>query len=175
MSTDTIKVPLSQRINLRMILFFAVIALLIGYPVYIYVDSAVSGGIKSYGNYSEVDLKSMGNFPFDGTNGTINDVPAKWRELDGKRILLQGEVWDPNEAGQYMTNFQLVYSIQKCCFGGPPKVQERVFVHIPQGMQVDNLSGSFAKITGTLHIKAEKDAGNVASLYTLVADKVEPM
>src|SRR5947207_9072510 len=110
-----VNVPLSERINFRMILFFGVLLILIGYPVYIYVDNAVHGGIKNQGNYLEVDLKSMGNFPFDGDNGTINDVPSRWRELDGKRVTLQGEVWAPNEAGDSMTHFELVYSIAKCC------------------------------------------------------------
>ena len=32
--------------------------------------------------------------------------------------------------------FQLVYSIQKCCFGGPPRVQERVFVNAPASKPV---------------------------------------
>src|SRR3954462_13507334 len=102
---STLKVPLSQRINLRMILFFGVLAFLIGAPVYIYVDSAVHGGIKNHGNLVEVDLKSMGNFNFDGENGTTDDVPVRFRELDGKHVLLQGEVYAPNEAGDRMHQF----------------------------------------------------------------------
>ena len=42
---SAIKIPLSDRINLRMIAFFGVLLVLIGYPVYIYLDSAVHGGI----------------------------------------------------------------------------------------------------------------------------------
>src|SRR5262245_4734368 len=98
-----IKEPLSARINFRMIVFGAVLLARIGIPVYIYVDSVVHGGIKNQGSYLEVDLKSMGNFSFDDLNGTSNDIPAKWRQLDGKRILLQGEVFAPNEAGDRMT------------------------------------------------------------------------
>ena len=44
---SAIKVPLSARINVRMIAFFGVLLVLIGYPVYIYLDSAVHGGINA--------------------------------------------------------------------------------------------------------------------------------
>jgi len=175
METTTYKPSLSERINIRMLIFFGVLAVLIGYPVYLYVDQVVTGGIKSHGSYLEVDLKSMGNFAFDGNNGTVDDVPMKWRQLDGKRVLLTGEVWAPNEAGDKMHKFELVYSIAKCCFGGPPRVQERVFAVVPPNMDVPNMTYSFAKVTGTLHVKINKDGGAITTVYVLDVDKVEPM
>ena len=101
MSTETIeyrspaieKVPLRERINFRMIFFIAFIALLVGYPVYWMVKMQVTGGIeKVAGGYTYVDLKAMSTFTFDQNNGTINDIPAKWRELDGKKVVLHGEM-----------------------------------------------------------------------------------
>src|SRR5437667_180982 len=119
----TAKIALSERINLRMLAFFGVLILLVGYPVYIYVDSAVHGGIKDVGGgYKEVDLKAMSVFPFDQNNGTINDVPKKWRDLDGAKVIAYGEMWDAQSAGRNVGTFQLCYSIAKCCFNGPPQV-----------------------------------------------------
>jgi hypothetical protein len=176
-ASSNYKEPLSRRINLRMIIFAGVILVLIGFPLYTFIDSAVHEGVKNAGDHLEVDLKAMGNFPFDPVNGTINDVPPKYRALDGKRIQLQGEVWAPNEAGDRMTQFQLVYSIAKCCFGGPPRVQERVFAQVPKDLEVPNLTYRFAKVTGTLHISSKKPDGapEIGELYTLDVDKVEPM
>jgi hypothetical protein len=150
---------------------------LIGFPIYRYIDSAVHEGVKNAGDHLEVDLKAMGNFPFDPAAGTLNDIPPKYRSLDGKRVQLQGEVYDPYEAGDRMTQFQLVYSIAKCCFGGPPKVQERVFAYVPKDMEVENLSMRFAKVTGTLHINTSKPNGSnqIDTLYTLDVEKVEPL
>src|SRR4051812_41154882 len=88
------KIPLSERFNLRMIIFIGVIAFLVGYPVYVLIDAQVSGGVKSVaGGYKEVNLKALGNFQFDGQNGTIDDVPPKWRELDGQKVVLVGEMY----------------------------------------------------------------------------------
>ena len=64
------------------------------------VDMQVTGGMKQLGGgYTYVDLKAMSTFTFDQNNGTINDVPAKWRELDGKKVVLHGEMWEPTGAG----------------------------------------------------------------------------
>ena len=56
---SSIKMPLSQRINFRVLLFVGLILLLIGAPFYIYIDSVLSGGIKNRGDFLEVDLKAM--------------------------------------------------------------------------------------------------------------------
>ena len=172
---SAVKVPISGRINLRMILFVGVVLLLVGYPVYWYVESEVTGGVRQAGGLHLRRSESAGNFPFDSTNGSAKDVPARFRSLDGQKVLLEGEVWVPNEAGDRMTRFELVYSIQKCCFGGPPRVQERVFVQVPKQMHVPNLTNNYVRVTGTLHIDPKNDGGQISELYTLSLDRIEPM
>ena len=94
-----------------MILFFAVLVALIGYPVYIYLDSAVHGGIKDLDNgYKEVDLKAMSVFPFDQENGPLNDIPQKWRDGRAEGGLLRRDVGLPY-AGRYVDSFELCYFI----------------------------------------------------------------
>ncbi len=166
------KVPLSERINFRMIAVAAVVMFLIGYPVYMYVEAAMNGGVKKVGDVAEVDLKALGNFPFDEVNGTLKDVPPRYRELDGKKVILQGYPYVTNYAGDEIPEFQFVYNIAKCCFGGPPKVQERVFAHAPKGGTVPNYSGSFATMEGTLHVRPQVDGGKIVSLYDLDIDKI---
>src|SRR5205085_12481001 len=127
------------------------------------------------GGYLEVDIKALGNFQFDASIGALSDVPQRWRELDGKRVILTGEIYAPTEASDKIHQFQLVYSIAKCCFGGPPKVQERVFAFVPKDMDVPNLTNQFARVTGRLRLNVQKDGGQVGSLYTLEVDRVEPL
>ena len=88
------------RINLRMIVFAAAILLPIGCVVYAYLESAITGGIKDVGHgFKEVDLKAMSSYSLDQVNGTIEDIPKKWRDLDGQRVVVYGEMWRPLEAG----------------------------------------------------------------------------
>src|SRR5690606_20800474 len=102
------------------------VAVMVGFPVYWLVDAMVTGGIKDRGDYKEVDLKAMSDWDFDQVRGSLEDVPPQWRALDGERVLLTGEMWAPNSFGGALDRFELVYSISKCCFSGPPQIQHFV-------------------------------------------------
>ena len=73
--------PITERVNFRVIVFAGVVLCLLGWPVYTFVHETLTQGIEDHGSYVSVDLKSMGNFLFDGTNGTVNDIPARYRAL----------------------------------------------------------------------------------------------
>ena len=182
MSTETIeyrspaieKLPLRERINFRMIFFIAFILLLVGYPIFWLVKMQVTGGIEQRaGGYTYVDLKAMSTFTFDQTNGTINDIPAKWRELDGKKVVLHGEMWEPKGAGPTVEQFELVYSIAKCCFSGPPQIQHFVHSKAKPGVKLGYYEGT-VEVRGTLHVDVKKDAGAVTSVYQLDVESVKP-
>jgi hypothetical protein len=159
-------------ISFRLIIFLAIVSFPFCWFGYVILNQTLTGGIQRHGDYSEVDLKSLGNFPLDGSNGTVNDIPSRWRDLDGKRVLLEGFMYAPNAAGYQVNDFQFVYNISKCCFNGPPLVQERVFVSAPKG-GVPYYS-DLVRVVGTLHVSVVKEAGIIKSVYTLDLDKVDP-
>jgi hypothetical protein len=173
METTAYQVPLTERINFRMIGFAAIVLFLVGWPAYIYIDSVVSGGIKDRGDFVEVDLKAMSSFPFDNERGTINDVPERWRALDGRRVQLIGEMWAPNSISPRLREFELVYSIQKCCFSGPPQIQHFVQSRVVDDETVLYRSG-LVKVMGTLHVDVQRADGRVISVYRLDVESVEP-
>ena len=166
------KPAIFERINLRMIVFIAVIGCFIGYPIYQCLRLALTHGIIHHDGYSEVDLKSMVSFEMDPDLGSEADVPADIRKLDGTKVLLEGEMWTPNGAGANVDNFVLVYSISQCCSGTQRKVQHMVTSTVPPGKQVSFYSGR-VRVLGTLHIKAEREGGRIQSLFKLDVDSVE--
>ena len=169
------KLPLSQRINLRVIVFAAVILGLVGWPIYTFVKQALTHGIEDYGSYKKVDLKAMGNFLIDNyATATLNDVPKQYRELDGQKVMFEGQIFDPHESGDRIHSFELVYSIQNCCFSGPPKAQERVFATIANSKGLPRPDGNgYARVTGTLHVTMHREAGQVSKVYEMDVDKIE--
>lgn len=168
------KPPFRQRINVRMILLAGVVLLLIGYPTYYYLDIVLTGGVKNIGNgMKQVDLKAMSSFPFDQNNGSVNDVPKQWRDLDGQKVVLYGEMWQPSSAGDKLDNFELVYSIAKCCFSGPPQIQHFVHSKVNDNGKADYYDG-LVKVVGTLHVDVKRDKDKVVSIYQLSVDSVEP-
>ena len=166
--------PRRRAINLRMIVMLALLGLPFLYFGYVIIDQAVSGGVKDHGDYVEVDLKTMGSFPFDAAQDDNSNVPEKWRKLDGRRVVLVGEMYAGGSAAPKVDRFELVYSIQKCCFGGPPRVQERVFVNAPKNNPVP-FHWQPVRVTGVLHVNAKKVDGEVVSVFEMDIERLEPV
>jgi hypothetical protein len=159
-----------------MILFVLVMLALVGYPLYVFVVEEVTGGKRDIGGgYTQVNLKAMSTFRFDGVNGTVEDVPQTWRELDGKKIVTDGEMWAPLSAGNRITAFQLVYSVANCCYTSEPQIQHFVQARVLPGKAVGYYSGR-VKVAGTLHVKVTRDeAGKVNGVYHLDVEDVQPL
>jgi hypothetical protein len=162
-----------RRITWRMLAGWAIVLFMVGFPIYTYVTSAVTGGISRHGDLTVVDLKAMSDFEMDQIRGTNDDVPARYRDLDGKRVMLAGEIWAPQSADGRINRFHLVYSIDKCCFSGPPKVQHFVRCKIKDGSNVDYCRG-LVNVIGTLHVGVEEADGRVQSVYRLEVERVDP-
>jgi hypothetical protein len=166
-------IPLSERINFRMVLLIGVVLLLVGYPVFIFIQSEVTHGISDAGGgYTEVDLKAMGNFAFDQVNGRLIDIPQRFRELNGKKVLLHGEIYAPDSASEQLDHFDLCYSIAKCCFSGPPQVQH--FVKSRATRELVPYYGGLVDVRGVLHVNVVPGMEKVASVYQLDVESVEP-
>ncbi len=162
--------------NPRMISFVVVALLLMGFPAYVFIKESVTGGVVNRGDYLEVNLKAMSSFEIDQVHGAQNDVPEKWRNLSGKKVVLEGEMWAPNSASAEVNDFELVYSVAKCCFSGPPKIQHFVLAKSRSGGPMPNLSGvGLIRVTGTLNVQVEQDAGKIGRIFSLVVDKLEPL
>jgi hypothetical protein len=160
--------------NVRIVVFTIVFGVLIGAPLYIYLDQALSHGVKQRADgVVEVNLKSMSVFPFDQNYGKIEDVPEIYRALDGKKVVLIGEMWAPDAASAQIDKFDLVYSIAKCCFSGPPQIQHFVKSTAVAG-QLPFYSGP-VRVTGTLKVNVTTEAGKVSGVYHLAVENVEPV
>lgn len=161
-----------------MIVFALLVVGIIGGVLYVYLDSYFSGGIKDIGNgFKQVDLKAMSTFSFDQQNGTIDNVPQKWRALDGQKVVLYGEIWEPYSAGDgKLAGFDLCYSISACCFTGPPQIQHFVKCRVEPGRTAQH-HNKLVKVTGTLRVDVKRDAesNKVSQVYAMDVLSVEPV
>ena len=69
--------------------------------------------------------------------------------------------------------FDLVYSITKCCFNGPPQIQHFVKCKSLPNKKIDYYSG-LVKVVGTLHVGVQSENGRVSSVYRMDVESVEP-
>ena len=172
------KVPWSQRFNWRILIFVSVIAMPIVLVFFWWLNVYWSGGIVNYGDYKEVDLKAMSTFDMDQMTAKMEDIPTKWRALEGQKVMAIGEMWQPHSAGNSarLDYFQLVYSKTKCCFSGPPLAQHFVDGSVVKGAHVYYYDVP-VKVWGTNHVFIRKDpqTGVIKSIYHFDVDKVEPI
>jgi hypothetical protein len=171
--------PLSQRINWAMAarvgVVVALVLALVGYALKVTYESVIQGGVVSSGDHYRVELKQMSNFEMDQANGTVADVPERFRNLDGKKVVLEGEVAPGGmSSGDMVKQFSLCYSVAKCCFGGPPRVQHFVACSAG-GRPMPNFDGAGpVRVFGTLHIKVYKtDVGTIDSIFQMDVEHIE--
>ena len=161
-----------RKINWRVVFFAILLLSIVGTPAYVYLRAATSGGISQRGDLVEVDIFAMSNFEFDQIDGVTADVPKRYRNLDGKRVLLCGEMWETQSAAGQVNSFDLVYSIIKCCIGPGPKVQHFIKCKV-QNRGVEYHSGQ-VNVIGILHVNVERAYGRVQSVYRLEVERVDP-
>jgi len=170
--------PQTSRINPRVVTFAAVFLGIFGIPFVLWLFHAVADGRIPFGKYWEVDLKAMSTFDMDQVNATTADIPKQWRDLEGKKVVLTGEMWAPRDNGKgLLTYFQLV-DPSKLHFDGPcapPLAQWFVDCNVVKGAQVEYLEGK-VQVSGTIHIRIDKDKrGVIKSIYHVDVVDVKPI
>jgi hypothetical protein len=161
-----------SKITWRTLAIIATAIFLFGYPIYIYTDALITGGITQRGDLLVVDLKALSSFEMDQDTGTTDDIPKRYRDLNNKRVLLTGQMWQPYEADGKIRAFTLVYSISNCCFNGPPKIQHFIQATLPPNTKSIDYTNNFVDVVGTLHVGVEAGEGHVQSVYRIDVEKV---
>jgi hypothetical protein len=143
------------------------------FPLVLVAIALVTRNWDAFSRYQDVDLKAMGNFPLSAEAGTLNDVPARFRALDGRRVRMVGFILDSSGNG-HPTRFQFSSNPTGQSWHSPPRVQERVFATMPPGKTADFVGG-LAELSGTLHVKVKYDSsGVIASVYELDVEQSAP-
>jgi hypothetical protein len=169
--------PLGSRFNPRIAVFVGLLVLVFGSVAWKFIDLALSSGIKDHGDYFAVDLKTMSDWEMDPFLATDKVIPAQFRALDGKRVQLIGEIAPGAVARGGVASFDLVYSVQKCCFEGSPKIQHFIKCKVVPGGKAE-LSSGLVKVIGTLHVGIQRDPENpnqVTSVFRVDVESVEPV
>jgi hypothetical protein len=167
-ASGPVPTDLRPRFNVRLWIFIAVISAPFLYIIGSAVYDSITGGITDRGSYKEVDLKALGNFNFDDLAGKREDIPERYRNLDGQRVMFQGKMFGPEDAGPKGRRFQLVYDVNKCCFSGKPLVQERVFATAKKEIPIYD-QNTLAEVVGTLHVRLIRDpvSKQIVSVYDM--------
>ena len=126
-----------------------------------------------------IDVRTLGRFPLDESDGTIADVPASLKALDGQLLTVVGYsyIWPGNAGG----HFQIVSSYRHSDHS-PPRVQERVFATVVPGPAgaaafAGATTGGMYTLTnlhGVFHVRVVHEAGRIVSVFTMDVDGAAP-
>lgn len=167
---------LRERVNMRLVVFVGVFALIFGFIAWTWLEATLTGGIKHAGDHVEVDLKAMSSFPMNQQTGTINDVPPEFRALDGKTVVLVGEqAPGATQTDGMARKFDLVYSVQNCCYTGDPQIQHFVHITVPPEAAIKVGSGRMLRVKGVLKVDVTRDAelNKITGVYHVTASEIE--
>jgi hypothetical protein len=169
------KASMLKALNFRIVLLAAIAFIFIGFPFFIWARDFLGGGIVNHGDYAEVNLKAMSGFDLDQMNGQPTDVPLRFRELEGKRVALVGQMWAPNYAADgSLTYFLLCDSRRR--YDQAPLAQQFVYAYVRLGVPAHYDDGK-VRVWGTLHIKFRRDptTGVIKSVYACDVDRIDDM
>ena len=124
-------------------------------------------------NYTLIDIRSLGNFPFDKETGTLNDIPARFRALDNQLVGIEGTaLLYNNDSGP---DFQIVDWPKPPWPRTPPLVQERVFVDTA-ALPAPLPTLAKLRVYGRFHINTIRDPdGTLRELFQIEAQRfVDP-
>ena len=130
---------------------------------YVYVTEVPDG----YNRISYAELQ-----PDDMQPGQI--VPPSAMALEGKKIFIKGYVY-PGQRKDGIHDFLLVRDQGDCCFGGNPKITDRIQVSLESPLEL-TYQPRLHKLGGTFHIAPQDKAIDGAAggvLYHLKADYLQ--
>lgn len=159
--------PNRFKIDLQPLLFVVIISAIFIWLIYSGTRLPADGAAADLGGYKRIDLKALGYFYLDSERGSIDNVPAQIRKLDGQKVALDGFMFSRGGSAR-LHDFQLI-----CRFDshGPPLPQQRVFVHSP--VELRYIDGE-CRALGTLHVRIEKnETGTITSVFRMDLDKCQ--
>ena len=99
-------------------------------------------------------------------------IPPSALALDGQRIFIKGYVY-PSKKMDNIRQFILCRDKGDCCFGGNPKLTDRIQVTMMRGLRMEYSTKLF-KLAGVFHVSPSQASGmDGGVLYHLDADMLK--
>lgn len=102
--------------------------------------------------------------------GSTEGIPDKVRDLDGKRVCVEGYMLPMKLNDGLVNEFLLIRSPMVCCYGAVPATNEWVVVKMKTG--TSPVMDVPIKLYGTLHVGAVYQDTSFAGLYAVDGEKV---
>ena len=137
------------------------------------------------GDYVQVGFDKLAGFPLrlhwvlvdpvriKGVQSMLGDVPPGIKSLDQSKISVRGFMLPLKLEDGKVTEFFLLRTQARCCYGLPIQMNELLTVHMAKP-GVKSIMDQPVTIYGRLHIsESHDDSGALTSIYTLDGEKMD--
>jgi hypothetical protein len=137
------------------------------------------------GDYLQVGFDKLAGFPLrlhwvlvdpvriKGVQSMLGDVPPDIKSLDQSKIAVRGFMLPLKLEDGKVTEFFLLRTQARCCYGLPIQMNELLTVHMARP-GVKSIMDQPVTIYGRLHIsESHDDSGALTSIYTLDGEKMD--
>jgi hypothetical protein len=108
-----------------------------------------------------------------GVQKMMDDVPANIKELDESKVAVKGFMLPLKLDNGQVTDFFLLRTQARCCYGLPIQMNELLTVHMAKH-PVKSIMDQPIIIYGRLHVtESHDDTGALTSIYSLDGDKMD--
>jgi hypothetical protein len=98
-------------------------------------------------------------------------IPPAALALDGKRVFIKGFVYPGGKQKEGIKTFVLVRDRGDCCFGGNPKITDRIQVTLNDPLRLRMEDLRLHGVAGVFHVKPSGAVGGIGGVfYHLEAD-----
>jgi hypothetical protein len=137
------------------------------------------------GDYLQVGFDKLSGFPLrlhwvlvdpvriKGVQSMMGDVPPYIKSLDNGKIAVRGFMLPLKLEDGKVTEFFLLRTQARCCYGLPIQMNELLTVHMAKP-GVKSIMDQPVTIYGRLHVsESHDDTGALTSIYTLDGEKMD--
>jgi hypothetical protein len=129
-------------------------------------DYSTVNALEAENGAIRADFDFLGGFDYE-RDGRI---PEKVKELNGRTVSVTGFMLPTDFESGVVKSFMLLNNQMGCCFGVMPRVNEFVYVEMPEGKSTKYMTDIPLRVTGRLEVVKENLVGGI---YSMTADKVE--
>jgi len=136
------------------------------------------GGIQPINFYQLAAFTYNAKEPYEPAPHAVpNGLPDWIKALNGRKVIIRGNATPANIVNGGVSEFFLANQTDPCGFGTMPRINEWIYVTLAGGQTVDIRAPAGGTVEvlvkGTFKVKEDIEAGNIVSLFTLVADSVQ--
>ena len=114
----------------------------------------------------KVDFDFLGGFDYERDER----IPESVKELNGRTVKVTGFMLPIDFDSGTVKSFMLLNNQMGCCFGVMPRVNEFVYVEMPEGKSTKYMTDIPLAVTGRLEVVKSNLVGGI---YSMTADRVE--